>query len=182
MPIADLAIRLCSHHENGQNGCINWIGKITAKGYGQIKIGSQRAGTRRSALAHRVSASIWKGFDLASPLCVCHHCDNPRCINPDHLFIGTRADNSADCKAKGRMPRGERQKNAKLTVSQVISMRIARERGITIARLAKQYGVGDSTVRRIVHRRKWTHIPAAMQEFARIPMDNRQEREEGWAA
>ena len=76
-------------------GCWNWTGPVNSSGYGSLMIDGHKAG------AHRHSYEMAYGpFDRA--LCVLHHCDNPRCVRPDHLWLGTRSDNMMDCAAKGR--------------------------------------------------------------------------------
>ncbi len=80
------------------SGCIEWQGPRIKFGYGQISYDGRVMG------AHRV-AWILAGRDLPDDLCVLHKCDNPPCVNPDHLFLGTKADNNADRLAKGRYSR-----------------------------------------------------------------------------
>ena len=79
-----------------ENGCIEWQGSCNSKGYGQMNVG-----LKSPVLASRYSYALHKGvFD--AKLCVLHHCDNPKCVAPYHLFLGTKKDNSADCIKKGR--------------------------------------------------------------------------------
>jgi len=85
-------------------GCWEWQGCKDGKGYGQCKF----YGVVKKV--HRLSAMIFLDFDLNSKLLVCHHCDNPPCINPDHFFIGTNADNMRDSRLKGRQKKSEEQK------------------------------------------------------------------------
>lgn len=79
-----------------QTGCWNWTRSVGSPGYGDLFFNG------RHVTAHRLFAHLAFGFDLDSSLCVLHRCDNRRCCNPEHLFIGTRGDNMRDCVAKGR--------------------------------------------------------------------------------
>ena len=80
------------------DSCWNWTRYCTPKGYGQVRIDGQLQYT------HRLSAEL-HNMDIEG-LCVCHHCDNPKCVNPDHFFIGTIADNNLDRSKKGRTRNG----------------------------------------------------------------------------
>lgn len=84
-----------------EDGCWRWVGAIDRGGYGRFTV------RRRAIRAHRYA---WEAVNGPVPtgLCVCHHCDNPRCVRPDHLFVGTYADNNRDRDAKGRTARGLR--------------------------------------------------------------------------
>lgn len=83
--------------------CWKWAGCKFKHGYGRFAV--TRSGKISRFLAHRVSYELH--FGDPGELCVCHKCDNPECCNPEHLFIGTRADNTRDCFEKGRYPRGD---------------------------------------------------------------------------
>lgn len=79
-------------------GCWIWLGALNESGYGRIKIG------QKNVLAHRAAYAEWRG-EFASDLLVCHHCDNPACVNPNHMFLGTVIDNNRDRSRKGRTTR-----------------------------------------------------------------------------
>ena len=137
---------------------MTWSGTQNGCGYGVLSIGSRTDRTARNVKAHRLSASLWKGFKLESTLFVCHRCDNPLCINPDHLFIGTNADNCADCKVKGRFAIGVKNGANKLTPDQVSSIRMACRNGAVQAETARRFGVHKQTITNIVRRRQWKHV------------------------
>jgi len=82
--------------------CWEWSGSRNADGYGYLRVGSQRDGTRSRVLAHRLAWMLAHGGAIPGGLFVLHRCDNPPCCNPAHLFLGTNADNVADMLAKGR--------------------------------------------------------------------------------
>lgn len=84
-------------YKNPQNGCWEWSGALDPRGYGVMWF------ARRSRGVHRIMAHLFLGLPWKSDLDVCHKCDNPKCVNPVHLFIGTASDNMQDSIAKGRM-------------------------------------------------------------------------------
>lgn len=104
---------------------------------------------------------LWKLFRGSIPngLCICHHCDNPSCVELTHLFMGTHGGNAADRDRKGRAAKGETNSSAKLTENQVreILKRYVGGR-ISQKKLAAEYGVSDSTISYIVRHKNWKHI------------------------
>jgi HNH endonuclease len=143
----------------GEGKCWDWIGTLDTKGYGMIYI------PRKFHRAHRVSFSLHFGINLTSDQKLCHRCDNRRCVNPDHLFIGTIADNHKDMIAKGRMvlpppPKiGEAHHLAKLTVNAVIEARQLNKQGWSHRRLAEKFGVTQCVMRQALIRQTWKHVP-----------------------
>lgn len=109
-------------------GCIIWTGTITPKGYGTIWF------NKTTMLVHRASWIIANGAiplgDGPHGTCVCHRCDTPLCVNPDHLFLGSNRDNVADRSAKGRSRggelSGERHPSARLSTAEIVEIRAAR--------------------------------------------------------
>lgn len=132
--------------------CWLWLGTKNGKGYGQIRIWDRAIGT------HRVSYSLHFGM-VDEGKCVLHSCDNPSCVNPSHLLMGTHADNCADKIAKNRLPRGVDTSMAKLTESQVREIRRRNaEEGIGWRRLSREYGVSGGCVAAVILRKSWAHL------------------------
>jgi hypothetical protein len=124
-------------------GCWQWCGAQSG-GYGQIKYG------RSVCLVHRIMYEAVYG-PIPAGMIVCHLCDNPGCINPDHLWIGTNADNVADRCRKGRSAFGVRNGRAKLTTAQVAALRAAWAAGErNMSRLARRFNVSPRNVGKIV--------------------------------
>lgn len=136
------------------DGCWTWTGATQLGGYGNFR----RQGHGRMQGAHRFSWELSHG-PVPIGLCVLHRCDNPPCVNPAHLFLGTHADNVADKQRKGRCsrvgPRGSRSHLAKLTESQVESVLASSD---SDAALAAAYGVHRMTVSNIRKGHTWKHL------------------------
>jgi hypothetical protein len=146
-----LTTRFKLAHTKGP-GCWQWTGTTASNGYGIIRVKGKQQG------AHRVSMMLYRSFDLESPLFVCHHCDNPGCVNPDHLFIGTALDNQRDRIRKGRSSSGERNGKAILTTDQVLLFRKLHQAGQSCADLSKRFGVHRQTMSKVLRRTRWKRI------------------------
>ncbi len=146
-----------------KDGCWEWERYINRHGYGRYG--------DKGVLAHRAIYQAFVG-DIPNGMNVCHHCDTPACVRPSHLFLGTQADNTADCIAKGRHchgdrhytkhrdMKGENSYGATLTTEDVLEIRRQLEsayRGLQSS-LARQYGVTPQTICDIAKRRSWTHV------------------------
>lgn len=131
--------------------CWNWTGSLTTFGHGRV----QRNG--KHSRASRVAYEITHG-PIPVGLHVCHTCDNPRCVNPAHLFLGTQADNMADMARKGRNQRGADHHQAILTESDVRSIRTRHAAGEKQNALAREYGLSKAAINLIVLRRNWRHV------------------------
>lgn len=138
------------------DGCWNWIAGKTKKGYGHFGV------DEKLILAHRVSWMIHFGEiphdGSYHGICVLHKCDNPPCVNPSHLFLGTNADNNHDKAAKGRCnaPTGEAQGLSKLTADKVRQIRKYYAIGdTTLHKLAAMFGVHYSTISDVVRGKTW---------------------------
>ena len=155
--------------EKSESGCWLWAGTMASNGYGRFQL------DRKSRWAHRV-AYQFAVSPIPEGLCVLHRCDNPPCVNPEHLFLGTQQDNLADMVAKGRnqkgdrhssrlhperLCRGERHGQAKLTEASVLTIRAAYRAGGRVGQLARQFGVARQTITDILRNRRWTHLPSA---------------------
>jgi len=138
-----------------QGECLIWTGHINEDGYGQLK---------RNYKTYRAHRYAWELINGTIPqgMLVCHVCDNRKCANPDHLFLGTYKDNMQDASRKGRLNhknqrKGSQCKQAKLNESQVL---VIRQRLVSesISSIAKEYQISVRAIRRIKDRHSWKHI------------------------
>jgi hypothetical protein len=145
----DFLDRVC----RSPSGCWEWVGARYPHGYGLLEMPG-----RGRVTAHRFSYEHFCG-PIPAGLFVCHCCDNPPCIRPDHLFLGTLRDNTEDAVTKGRYPRGERNgAGAKLTPAGVVEIRQRRAAGESCESIARSFGVSRAAVRHVVSRTRWRHV------------------------
>jgi hypothetical protein len=130
--------------------CWIWQAGYFSNGYGAY---CYNAKTRR---AHRVAWEFTYG-PIPKGKIVMHICDNPKCVNPNHLRIGTNRENSTDAIKKGRIPKGQRHPLAKLTADNVLEIRNRVATGISKGELAEHYGVAKGTIQDVITR-SWQHI------------------------
>ena len=184
-PVA-LEVRFWSRVDKsgGPNACWLWTGTIGHNGYGRISRGLR---TGKDAYAHRIAWELTFGL-IPDGLLACHHCDNPPCCNPAHLFLGTNSDNMSDCAQKGRnvaqahpeklprgdkngarlhierMPRGERNGFAKLTEATVRAIRDETPR-LSQREIARKYGICQASVGRFFAVRRGRTLSRVILHF-----------------
>lgn len=123
--------------------CWLWSASVTGSGYGQIGLGRKLDGRGDS---HRIAWLLCNG-PIPDGQQVLHKCDNKRCVNPDHLYLGTNAQNMQDALQRGQKPRGSKCSFAKLTDNQVAEIRATT--GISHQKLSENYGVSRVTITRV---------------------------------
>jgi hypothetical protein len=148
--------------------CWEWKAGKTKFGYGQIS----------GMMAHRVSWMLSNcRLEIPVGMYVCHSCDNPGCVRPDHLWLGSQSANMTDCRLKGRwrrggasggdnpsrknperLVRGTAHRSAKLNEEKVRDMRRRYSMGVSIASMAREYGVSEPSVDAVVKMRSWKHV------------------------
>lgn len=132
------------------DACWLWTG-CKSDGHGQICVNYKMIGT------HRVSWELFRG-PIPEGLCVLHKCDVRNCVNPDHLFLGTKRDNAVDCMNKGRHSRGERNGQARLTESDVLAIFAELKGGKSQNAIARERGVCQYTIYAIANGINWKHL------------------------
>jgi len=139
-----------------ESKCWEWLGQRLSNGYGRISLGAKSLGSEG---AHRVSWKLFNKADIPEGMFVMHKCDNPSCVNPHHLSIGTPKENTQDMIAKGRKrtvsPKGEGNGKSLLNEEQV---RLIRSSTLSHAAIARELGVSPNCVRGVRIGRTWTHI------------------------
>lgn len=159
--------RFMSHVRVSSAGCWDWVGPADKDGYGYFYPG------RVTMRAHRVSILLFSCDVIPRQMSVCHRCDHPVCVNPDHLFLGTTSDNNADAHRKGRsargnghgarlhperLARGENHGRARWTIVDVRAMRAMHEAGASCADIAASFSTRREQVWAIVTRKAWGHV------------------------
>lgn len=131
--------------------CWHWIGGKNEKGYGQLIVNG------RMIKAHRFSYELHKG-PIPEGKVVMHSCDNRKCVNPEHLSIGTQAENMLDMKNKNRQARGSSHTNCKLNEDQVKEIKIKLNLGLSQRKIANEYGIHESQISLIKTGRTWKDV------------------------
>lgn len=143
----------------GPDACWEWLGWKYAEGYGTIYVEG------RKVRAHRYSYELHIG-PIPNGLFVCHHCDNPPCVNPRHLFVGTHTDNMRDAAQKNRLRLwdvfnqwGTQNPSSKLNEAAVLEIRDLYKSGDwTQKALGQRFGVSDVAVRKVLSEKTWAHV------------------------
>lgn len=156
--LARFVARVAIVHDG--TSCWLWTGSRVPKGYGQF---SPRWKTK--VYAHRLSWELASGVLAPRDLLVLHSCDNPPCVRPDHLSLGTHARNMQEMVARGRDPKnaphGERNPFAKLTDEKVRALRADFAAGTSFAELGRRYSVSSTVAADVARWRRWKHVAAA---------------------
>lgn len=144
----DIVDKLLSNIKVNAAGCFEWQMHRVTYGYGGISVNG------KARLAHRVSFEVFRG-PIPNGMYVCHKCDNPPCINPSHLFVGTQLDNMRDAAEKNRVRHGDKNGRAKLTGANVIEVCRRYSDGEMVDAIASWFGVSRSAIYDIVNGKKW---------------------------
>lgn len=150
-----VVIRFQKHVKISESGCHEWISSLNNTGYGRFELNG------KTHSAHRIAWELANG-PIPEGMCVLHHCDNRRCVNPKHLFLGSLSDNALDAVAKGRIvsPKlgGENHPMVKLTKEKVLEIRASHTKGETQKDIAVRHNISQTHVSSIVRRKTWKHI------------------------
>lgn len=138
------------------NDCWIWTASQDKDMYGKFKI--VKDGKKIDIRAHQYSWQLHTGRPLVKGMVICHKCDHPYCVNPDHLFLGEVIDNNRDAVSKGRNPHGETHGKSKLNEEQVKEIRELHNSGHTTTQLSKNFGVARSVIYSLVNNLTWKHI------------------------
>lgn len=144
--------------------CWQWTGSLDKDGYGDFNLGRKYKVISRKA--HRASYQLYVG-NIPEGMLICHTCDNRRCVNPTHLFLGTIEANNKDCVRKGRNCRGEKQGRSVLTEEIVRQILNDFGEGLSLYKVANKYQIKISCARKILIGKTWKHI-SQLEEFRGI--------------
>jgi hypothetical protein len=138
--------------KKNKNGCVEWTG-MHREGYGRINYKRKTYGCTRLVWE-------WEKGKIPENKIICHSCDNPACVNINHLFLGTKADNMMDCVKKGRKLGllGEKSPRARLKDEQVIKIKKLIKSGIALKEIARDFKVSKTTIHYIKSGRCWKHV------------------------
>lgn len=144
------------HHVHKTKDCWIWTASKSKSGYG--KTSYHENNKLKSIETHRASWEIEYGL-IPRGICVLHRCDEPGCVNPKHLFLGTSLDNVRDRDLKNRQMKGEKNHLSKLTNKKVRIVRKMAERGnFTHQKIADKFGVTQATISKVIKRDLWRHV------------------------
>lgn len=151
--------RIINGSSEAESGCWEWTKCIQGNGYGRIRL------PQNTIYAHRLSYAAFVG-DIPHGIDVCHVCDNRKCVNPAHLFLGTRKENMQDCAKKGRTTKGrsfcfgDKASFAKLTEREVLEIVRRCKSGEKQKDVATIFGVSKDNISKIMHGKTWRHLNA----------------------
>lgn len=154
VPKASPAERFWRHVRKSEDGCWLWEGAHLKKGYGRLTIVARK----QVATAHRFSWELHYGT-IPDGMDVCHRCNNPRCVRPDHLYLATPAKNTRDWIRDTGGKLGSRHHGTHLTESEVLAIRARAARGERGSDLASEFGLSKAAVSKMILRKSWKHIP-----------------------
>lgn len=154
-PITHPEIRFWNFVEKQKDGCWIWFGNTAENGYGHFQLPNPKV----TVLAHRFSYELNTGTKIPEGMEVCHKCDNRACVNPDHLFLGTRKENAMDCVEKGRQAKGEKNGKSKLKECEAKEVkRLAIDGKLPQWFIGKIFRISEIQVRKIKNGRTWVHL------------------------
>lgn len=143
-------------HVQKTESCWLWTGAKGHSGYGHFTVENRQVG------AHCASWEMHNGKEIPAGMYVCHNCpegDRKDCVNPNHLWLGTRTENMRDASAKGQLPRGEQKKTHRLTEVDILAIRDAAAAGpVNLCSLARLYGVSEGAIRKVIRGETWRYL------------------------
>jgi hypothetical protein len=149
IPIQD---RVNDKIQISDTGCWLWTDSLVTGGYGGITINKKRY------RATHIVYKLYKNIDIPEGKMLCHTCDNPACVNPDHLFIGNQIDNLRDMRLKNRHAFGSGNGTAKLSEKIVPIIREANKAGFSVASIARYFRMNSSVISKVVNTKTWRHV------------------------